>query len=245
MAAKGIFALFDKEARQQKAFEKTAEKLVSKGHQHEDRVAAMHALLDDGSDRALAALLRRYDMTADKQREDLAEKERLSDELVALGTKVLPALRAHNDRSVNVTLPLQVLRRIGGTEAMIDEILRVLGQEQARLASFKPEKKVTLMRLLADQDDPRVAAAAVRSLSDFDADVRHEAVRLLGKVGDGSAAAPLIDRLLDPAEDTDRVKEAIQEVLAERGWTVEGREAEVAPRLGRRFKLADGAIALR
>lgn len=224
--------LLDPAKREQRSFEKLVSKLVSKNHQHEDRMLAIETLSEMDTPAAIRALFRRWDMSADKAREDLAEKEYLADVLVAKGERMLPALRKHNDRSLNVTWPIQVMRRVSTAEEVTTEILRVLEAERARLASFKPEKKVHLVRLLSDQTDDRICPAVQPLLDDFDETVRYEAVELLGSKGTAEHAAPLIDRLVHEDEDSERVRGAIRDVLAKNGWRVADRKADLSGHLG-------------
>ncbi len=206
--------LFDAELRERRAFEKLTQKVVSKNQQHEDRMLALETLAGMDSDEATSALFRRWDMTAEKEREDRAEKEYLARLLVAKGEGMLEQLRAHNDRSVNVTWPIQVLKDVVDEEAVVSEILRVLEAEGKRLASFRPEKKVTLLRLLQNHDDPRIPAAAVPFLDDFDESVRYEAAELLSVRSDEGSPAALVARLDHDDEDSARVRGAILGALA-------------------------------
>ena len=80
-----IQGLFNSEARERRAFEKLAMKLVSKNQQHEDRMLALESLSEIDTPEAMAALFRRWDLTADKEREDRAEKEYLQKILVSKG----------------------------------------------------------------------------------------------------------------------------------------------------------------
>jgi hypothetical protein len=238
VALKDLLSVFDAEARKKKSFERLVTRLLSKNHQHEDRMAAIEQLAAMDSKEATSALFRRWDMMADKAREDQAEKEYLLDVLVGMGPKMLDALREHNDRSPNVTWPIQVLRKVATEEDVVTELLRVLGREQARLASWKPEKKARLLQLLSDHEDARIEAAALLSLHDFDEHVRFEAVQLLQKRGGDTAAAPLVDRLLHRDEDSARVREAILRALAARGWSVAERKDSVQALLGSAWKIA-------
>lgn len=237
MVWKAITGVFDKETRQQKAFDKLVAKLVSKSYQTEDRLAAIDYLAEEGSDRSISALFRRWDLTSDKVREDTAEKEYLAEVLVRLGPKIIPHLQDHNDRSVNVTRPIQVLGRLCATHEVVEEIIRVLGREQDRVASFRPEKKIQLIRLLGDYSDERIAAALLRSIDDFDADVRFEAIRVLGELGDVSVADPLIDRLAEGGEEVSRIRSNIIEALAQLEVDVRSRRADVQEDLGDRFEI--------
>jgi len=212
-------------------------KLVSRNYQHEDRMFVIEQLGNLDTPEATAALFRRWDMVSDKKREDVAEKEFLTEVLVGKGEAMLPFLRDHNDHSINITWPIQVLKRVVGPEGVVAELIRVLQTEQARLASFKPEKKLRVFELLGDYiDDPAVAGAILPSLSDFDADVRYETARLLGRIGDEAARDPLIDRLADPEEDSMRVKLAVLEALHLGGWKVVDRKEELGD-LGEKWRV--------
>jgi HEAT repeat protein len=238
-----IQGLFDPEVRERRAFEKLALKLVSKNQQHEDRMAALEALSAIDTEEANAALFRRWDLTAEKEREDRAEKEYLATILVSKGVKMLPALRAHNGRSVNVTWPVQVMRQVCSEEEVVTEILRVLAAEGAQLATFRPEKKVTLLRLLQDQDDPRIPEAVAPFLDDFDESVRSEAALLLSYKGDEGSRDALLARLGNEEEDSARVKGAILGALAAKGWDLSEHRPALTPHLAGGWTLQkDGTL---
>jgi len=238
MGIKEFFTGLTGEGRQQKLFDKMVSKLVSRNYQHEDRLWAIEQLAQANSPEATSALFRRWDMVADKKREDVAEKERLSELLVAKGPSVLPFVQEHNNRSINITWPIKVLKQVVGDTEVVTELLRVLAREQARLASFKPEKKLRLIQLLADYvEDERIAAAMLPILDDFDADVRFEAVNLLGKIGDESTCGPLIERLCSEEEDSLRVQQAIVEAVHARSWKVLDRKDAITEHLGDKYRI--------
>jgi hypothetical protein len=228
MGIKALFSGFSAEARAQKQFDKMVSKLVSRNYQHEDRMLVIEQLGQMNTPAATAALFRRWDMTSDKKREDVAEKEYLSDVLESKGDTILRHVQHHNDRSVNITWPIQVLKRVVDGETVVTELLRVLSKEQARVASFKPQKKLRLIELLADYpDDPRLPGALIVSLDDFDSDVRYECARLLGEIGDPCAKDPLVDRLGHDEEDSARVRDAIVHALHKGAWKVVDRKDEL------------------
>ena len=234
----GLFDIFSSESRKQKAFDKMRAKLVSKNMQHDDRMWCIQQLAEMNTEEATRALFRRWDMVSDKKREDLAEKEFLADVLVDMGERMLSALREHNDRSINITWPIQVLRRVAGGEQVVDELLRVLAKENDRPASFRPEKKLRVIQLLADYpDDPRITEAVLPCLSDFDADVRFEAVHLVGLNGSVAAGQPLLDQLLNADEDSERVRKALLQALFDRGFSVLERKDEISGLLGSDWRI--------
>ena len=238
MGIKDLFGGFSAEARTLKAFDKMRSKLVSRNHQHDDRMWCIQQLAEMDTVEGTRALFRRWDMVADKQREDITEKEYLADVLTEKGAVILPQVQEHNDRSVNVTRPIQVLQRVVGPEEVVTELLRVLKKENDRLANFRPEKKLRLIQLLSDYvDDPRLTAGVMPCVSDFDADVRFEAAVLLGKAGTEPCRAPLLDRLCSPDEESERVRQAILNALADRGFEVLSAKEQITPVLGDQWRI--------
>ncbi len=232
-----VAGLFDKEARDERAFDKLVGQLVSKNRQHEERMASIEALATMNSARANAALFRRWDMQGDKAREDAAEKEYLAEVLVAKGDTIVPVLREHNDRSINITWPIQILQKVAGDDAVVEELLRVLTMELERVASFKPEKKVRALQLLADHQDDRIEALALRALGDFDPNVRFEAAQLLRGHQSGAVRDALIDRLNHEEEDSGRIRDTLLDLLAEGGFAVTDRKADLEEHLGQQWRI--------
>jgi len=234
----GLLDIFSAEARKQKAFDKMRAKLVSKNMQHDDRMWCIQQLAEMDTPDATRALFRRWDLNSDKGREDLVEKEYLAEVLVSKGTAMLPQLQEHNDRSLNITWPIQVLRKVVDSDRVVEELLRVLRTELDRVASFKPEKKLRSLQLLADYpDDPRVTEAGLSCLSDFDSDVRFEAAKLLGFAGTEAAREPLLDQICSATEDSERVRQALLQALYDRGFVVVDRKDELAPLLGEVWRI--------
>lgn len=232
-----ITGMFDKEVRDQRAFDKLVSQLVSKNRQHEERMTVIEQLATMNTDRAHAALFRRWDMQADKSREDVAEKQYLAEVLMAKGSAILPFLREHNDRSINITWPIQVLQQITDDMGVVEELVRVLTAELDRLASFKPEKKVRVLQLLGDYEDERIQPLALRALDDFDANVRFEAVQLLARSNDVAVRDALIDRLNHPDEDSGRIQDHIVTTLAQGGFKVTDRKDDLEQHLGSQWRI--------
>ncbi len=245
VGVKDLFSFLDADARRQKNFDRMVGRLVSRNQQHEERLAVIEELGRMASPEADAALFRRWDMMADKKREDVAEKEYLAEVLVSKGESIIDQIRAHNDRSSNVTWPLEVLKRIAGGPAVVDEILRVLGNEQQRLASFKPEKKVRLLQLLTDYEDERIEPVAMLSLGDFDETVRWEAAQQLGRIAGEAGCSALVERLNHADEDSIRVRRGILDALFVRQWKVLSRRDEVAEHLGDSYRIGPKGTLIR
>ena len=81
----GMFDLFSKDGREQRARDKNTAAAINKYKQSPDRMKALQALRDDGSPEALYALIRRFGMMYDKTIEDEQEKEWVFEMLVGKG----------------------------------------------------------------------------------------------------------------------------------------------------------------
>ena len=212
---------FDSDGRRERSFGRLVTKVVSKNMQHEDRMYAIQALCEMDSDESLSAVFRRWDIKADKEREDRAEKEFLADLLAEKGDRVIPFISQHLDRSPNVTWPLQVMRRVSASDVVVTEIIRVLEKEGAGV-SFQATKKVHLLQLLEEFEDERIAEASTPFLADDDESVRFAAANTIARKGVESDASLLVARLVSSSEDSARVKAAILGGLADRGWAPTG-----------------------
>lgn len=237
--------LFDAEVRAQKSIDKQIQRLLSKSHPHEERMAAIDALAQAKTPESFSALFRRFDVQCDKEREDRAEKDYLCQVLGGLGQEALPAFREHLERSTNVLLPVQAMTPVLGEDALVSELLRVLAGELGRVAAFRPERKVRLLQILSEHDDPRIVAAVTPALADFDESVRFEAASLLGRRGAEAERDALLDRYLDPKEDSARVKGGILAALASRGWSVEPRRDQISRALTAGWRIDAEGLPIR
>lgn len=218
----GIFDYLTKEKRDQRAFDRAVRNLLRKTRARDERMdEQIHFLAGLGTDEAMMALLRRYDVQIQSAPMDAFERELIHDLLVETGPKSIPPIIRFIGSSENVTWPIRALRRITTEEKVVTMILEVLEVELAK-DSFKPDKKVRLLELLEDHIDERVAPVAKTGLKDFDETVRYGTVELLFLQGDEAAREPLLEALTDEEEESQRIRKKIIEGFVETGWTVKG-----------------------
>src|SRR4029078_3421194 len=105
----GFLDRFSKDGRDARAREKNAARAINKYMQSPDRLKALQALRDDGSDEALFALMRRVGMMYDKSIKDGTEKEWVFEWLVEKGAAVLPSLKKYMVSADSISWPLRVL----------------------------------------------------------------------------------------------------------------------------------------
>ena len=232
----GFLDRFSKDGRDQRAREKNTARAINKYMQSPDRMKALQALRDDGSDEALYGLMRRFGMMYDKTIEDEQEKEWVFEMLVEKGAAVLPALKKYMFSADSISWPLRLLDKvIDGKEGRIDVIAAVLERHEPGYER-DPTKKIQLLTHLAGLKHTRVPPLVAPYLEDMDEGVRYASVEALLKQGDEAAArATLLDQIAK--EESLRLRIRIADGFAELAWPVADRRADVEKVLPDTFQI--------
>jgi hypothetical protein len=240
----GILDLFSKQGRIERARAGNIKGAVNKYAQSADRFRNLQALRDDGSEEALHGLLRRFGMMYDKTIEDEQEKDWVFDVLVEKGMTVLPALKRYLKEAESISWPLRLLDKIADRETELGVLQEILARHEPGYER-DPTKKIQLLNHLGGIKDERVPPLCAPYLADMDEGVRYAAVEaLVRQANEASAAAPLLDQLTKPEEDSLRIRLQIAEGFADLGWPVPADRRDAALKfLPDAFKLAkDGRI---
>lgn len=226
---------------------KHARRVATRDAQPEDREASARWLLDNGSAEALTAVFKRFELQLEHSLKDKKEKELVFDMLVEVGAPAAVAARAFARSSVHFQWAVAVIDRIDGTGAGTRTLIELLEHQRVE-DEFKPEKKRTLLLFLAERADPAVVPAAARFLTDFDEGVRHAAIEAIAAQqaadADPAPEALLGAALLNPKEESTRIRGRLAEIFATRGWPVPD-EAALAANVPVGFRLADGRLQRR
>jgi len=225
----GLSDWLSKEARDNRAYEKTGKRALNRNAQHEDRMGAIEALAayaNEGRKDALDFVLRRFELTTDKAPEDNKEKQFARDVLEAFGADAVDPIRRHIAVSEAVVWPVQVLARVADQATVVEAVLEVLEAEFNK-DSFKPNKKLRLLEQLGGLVDERIEPVVERGLVDFDESVRFQSIETLLELGDERALEPLLKALTDPQEESERIRLRILRGLQEREWPVTGFRKQV------------------
>ena len=226
-----LFDFLSRDKRDQRSFDRNLRRVLRKTRAKDERMdESIHFLADLGTDEALMGLLRRYDVTIQSESMDRFEKELIYNILVDKGARSIPPILEFLKGSDNVTWPIQALRSLTTEEKVVEALLEVLAVENTK-DSFKPDKKVRLLELLSDHEDPRVAAVVAEALKDFDETIRYGAVETLFVQGDEAAREPLLEALTDPDEESQRIRKRILKGFVDTGWTVRGYRKAVEAQL--------------
>lgn len=232
----GLFDFFrsedDKIRRQQR-------RVTDRNLQPEDREAAVRWLADNGSGKALLALLSRFDMNLENQLKDQSEKEFTYDLLLQKGDALEAPLRSHLKRCRQFALPLRLFEELRGEQAAIELVFELLRIELEK-DDFKPDKKSNLLVWLAERKHPDAIEQVRPFLQDFDEGVRYAAAEVLIGQGTDAARPHLLAALAHPGEESNRLRVRIAEVFAQRRWPVD--DADLEGRLIGGYTVRDGRI---
>ncbi|MCB9670102.1 MAG: HEAT repeat domain-containing protein [Alphaproteobacteria bacterium] len=204
---------------EEKKIAKNRRRLTSKDSQPEDREAAARWLADNGSPKALLALLSRFDMKLEHQLNDKAEKDVVYGICVRLGDAIVKPLKSYLKQCRSVSVPLRLLEELTDEATTVEVVYKLLAAELAR-DDFKPEKKHALLTWLGERKHPGALEAAAPFVEDFDENVRCVAAEVLIGQNDPAAAAILEARVAKADEDSNRLRHRVAEVFAQRRWPV-------------------------
>jgi len=233
----GVFDLFSKDGRQQRARDRNISRAVNKYSQSPDRMKALQALRDDGSPEALYGMLRRFGMMYDKTIEDEQEKDWVFEVLLEKGAVIIPPIKKYLFTADSVSWPLRLLDLVAGKEEELEVIKAVLERHEPGYER-DPTKKIQLLNHLAAVKDERVPPLIVPYLADMDEGVRYSAVEaLLRHKNEEAAREPLLQHFISDAEDSLRIRLQMAEGFAELGWLVKGHRGEVEKKLPEQFQL--------
>jgi HEAT repeat protein len=227
----GVFDLFSKEGRGHRARARAIKKAVDKYQQSADRMRALYALRDDGSEEALYGLLRRFGMMYDKTIEDETEKDWVFETLVEKGPTVIPSLKKYLFAAESISWPLRLLDKVADKEQELAVLKEVLERHEPGYER-DPTKKIQLLNHLAGFRDDRVPPLVIPYLADMDEGVRYAAVEALVRQGDEPVSrVPLLEHFASEGEDSLRIRIQIAEGFVALGWAVGEHRAAVEKQL--------------
>lgn len=220
-----VFGFFSKE----RALQRTIKKATNKLAQSADRWAAMEKLRDDGSDEALFALLQRFSFSSLKSIEDQQEKDWVVEAMIGKGEAGLPALQRFLISQANIAYPLQILQAVTTPERVLKVIDELLAVEEPGYTR-DPDKRIQIIHWLTEWQectDRQAAERVAPYLADFDESVRFAAAESVATRPDPCAAEAMVTALINPEEESGRLKARIAETMVDAGLSLCGQKKAV------------------
>ena len=241
----GFFsAIFNKEERAERSFEKNVRTALNKRLQPEERWAALHALRDLGTPEAIYALLRRFTFLADGKGglvTDEEEKNWVFQVILEFGPKALPQLEhfimAKEGPAVNpthsISQALQLIRMIHRDAAdPVFEILKKLIEANEPGYEREPLRKEEILAFCKEWQDPRLAPLLAGYLEDANETIRFMAVECLFKYDDEEACRePMLKLFLPEHDESLRIHNRLIQGLCDKGWSLKGYRSFVEPHM--------------
>ncbi len=241
----GLLEFFGKGPLSEKKIAKIAKLACNPYAQSDVRIREMQRLLEDGSDVAIRAVLKRFAATASGNIADEDEKHWLEDAIVDMGGATVEPLRSFIRNDKQLTYALRAFKSIvGAVEAatFFIEVLHAHGPEAYRAQDAKLQ---LVWQLAEDLHNPEVLTALTPFLEDHSDDVRWAVIDLIercadeGLVTDASLrdAAAGLGRLVVSDESSTRIMQRAAEVLCRREWQISSEAAELATALDGQYFL--------
>jgi HEAT repeat protein len=208
-----VLGLFSKE----RSLRRAAATVVNKLAPSEDRLSAMEKLSADGSEESLYALCTRFSFEYDKSIQDHQEKDWVVSALAAHGQATLPALKRYMKMAKSLGFSFKVLAEIADADTGLGVVDELLADEPPGYTR-DPKRRMDVIEFLAEWEgasDSEVVRRIIPYVADFDGNVRFKAIDAIGLRSDPNAAEPLLNALLNPEEESARIKQRIAEVLAD------------------------------
>jgi len=237
----GILDLFvSREKREAKRIKELTRRSQEKYGDPAVRQRALEGLRDIGTPEALAALLQRFTVRTEPGITDEEEKEYTLEMLQSFGERaVQPVIDFLEQSESGISWGVRCLKALVDEPTLVASICGILDKLGAQYTR-DPEKKVTLLKLLADYEDPRIASTAAQFLEDPSDDVRMAALSTLVSQRAVDRAEAIVECLL--SAEAPRVRAACAEALADLGAPIGGRADQVKAALPAGYRLDGGRV---
>ncbi|MFT7519740.1 MAG: hypothetical protein ACI9MC_001883 [Kiritimatiellia bacterium] len=233
--------MFDFFLSEEKKIAKHTRRLTNRDAQPEDREASAIWLANTGNPQAVMGLLSRFDMNLDHELKNQVEKDFIYGVLRDLGEAAVEPTRVWLRQCKGMARPLALLGALKGPEASLDAAYEMLKIEIGR-DEFKPQKKKAILIWLAARKEKVDLDQVLPFIPDFDEGVRYAAAEVLIAQNTPDARLPLLTQMVNPDEDSNRVRIRVAEVFVQRRWSVQEHAEALVEALPDRFSVHEGRL---
>ncbi len=231
----GIKDLLTAEGRLKFRIQRSTKTLLERYAQHEARMEAADKLRDIGTPEAIYGLARRFSATSENLGTDQEEKKTIQEVLVGFGDDGVEPLVRYIRNYDKITWAIDALKRLVPKDKLIPFLLEVLSEGDP--VHIRGEKATQIVSALESLDRPEIVAGMIPCLKSPDDTVRFASVECLESYADESAREPLLETLVNPDEDSMRVKIRIGEAFVKLEWEVKGYRKKVESALPEPFRV--------
>lgn len=215
-----------KKSRDEKRIASNSKLITKPKAMKEDRVAAIEYFASHKEPEvAVPALLLRFEYSLEHGINDQREKEKAMDGIVTHGSAAIPMLREHIKNTSHIAWPIKILNKVSEEKEIVSVLLDALDKGDVAFDQAKVEKNFDILCYLADYQFNSAGKHLETFLKDHDERVRFAAVEVLREQNDDYIPNLLEPFLLDNSEENIRIRRAVCETYASKGWKVENKEA--------------------
>lgn len=227
--------LLTAEGRQKFRTERLTKTLLERYAQSEARMEAAEKLKSIGTQQAIHGLARRFSATSENLGIDQEEKQYVRNMLVTFGDAAVEPVIRYIKGYDRVTWAIQVLDELQPTEVLVKFLFETLHEGDP--VYIRGEKATQIIKALEGMDDPTIVERMIPCLQSPDDTVRIAAVECLETKADELARESLLETLVNPEEDSARVRTRIAEAFLKLGWEVKGYRKKVEESLPEGFRV--------
>lgn len=237
----GLKDLFSSAGRAKSRLGKLIKSVTNPYMQSAERYAAMQSLLKEGTEEAYVGMLKRFTIVASKGIEDEEEKGWAYRELSGIGEEVLPAVKKFCLNADSVAWALRIVEDVAD-ESQEWDIIDALLEKHPPGYERDASKKQQILTHVAEIENDRVSGILASYLQDHDEGVRFFCAEQLIDIADESTREALLERLVDPQEESLRLRVRIMDGLADLRWDTGEHKAAIAKLIGQEHKLVGPKI---
>ena len=227
-----------KENRRVKRIESNAKLVQKPKAMKEDRIAALE-FFSEIEDPAVAvpALLKRFEYSLEHGINDTREKDRAMKGIVRHGDKCVPFIQTHMGTTTKIAWPIKILNAVADESTTVEILKSCLDFGDIAFDQAKVDKNYDVLCYLADYKVPGLAKQLKAFLDNHDERVRYAAIEVLKEQEDSEVPELLEPFLLDSTPENTRIRKAVIDAFANRGWKVKEKE-----KLSADFKVPNAAL---
>ena len=201
------------------ALQRKIKKALNKYTQAQERQGALSGLVEDGSDEAIKALLRRLTFLVEPLTTDETEKGCVADSLIEMGPRIIPLLLESIKTSSSIMWQLNIYKELVSEEELLRNLLIIMDAFDTEYEK-DPQRKIQIIETLGEWKSESVARALQRFLDDVDETVRYQTATSLLMQDPEVVRDWLLERAL--SEESNRIRDLVIDGFTETEISLKG-----------------------
>lgn len=219
----GIFDLFKGKEKDKTAvpwaLDRKIKKALNKFIQAPERQAAIRSLVEEGSDHAIRALIKRLNFYVEPLTTDEEEKNYVKDSLIDFGPKIIPPLLDSIRTGDSIMWQLNIYRELVSEDELLRSLLGIINEFDTEYEK-NPQRKIQIIEALGEWKSEKVVEALSRFLDDVDEPVRYQTVASMLQ----QDPELMRDRLIQLAlgDESNRIRDLVIDGFVEKEISIKG-----------------------